>query len=67
MHDDRLATLDDVIEHYGRNVKRHPNADGRVRRPLNFTAAEKAALVAFLKTLSDQKFITNPKFSDPFQ
>jgi cytochrome c peroxidase len=67
MHDGRFATLDDVIEHYSRNVKRHPNADGRVRRPLNFTAGDKAALIAFLKTLSDQKFMTDPKFSDPFQ
>ena len=33
----------------------------------NFDDAQKAALVAFLKTLSDKKFITDPKFSDPFQ
>ena len=28
---------------------------------------DKASLVAFLKTLTDQKFLTDPKFSDPFQ
>jgi cytochrome c peroxidase len=67
MHDGRLASLEDVIEHYSRNVKPHPNVDGRVRRPLNLRAADKAALVAFLKTLTDRKFITDPKFSDPFQ
>jgi cytochrome c peroxidase len=67
MHDGRFATLEEVIDHYSRNVKPHPNADGRVRRRLDFTDAEKAALVAFLKTLSDTKFITDPKFSDPFQ
>jgi cytochrome c peroxidase len=67
MHDGRFATLEEVIDHYSRNVKRHPNADGRVRRPLNFSATEKTALVAFLKTLSDPKFIADPKFSDPFQ
>ena len=32
MHDGRLATLEDVIEHYSRNVRPHPNHDGRVRR-----------------------------------
>ena len=32
-----------------------------------FDSGEKAALVAFLKTLSDKKFLTDPKFSDPFQ
>ena len=67
MHDGRFATLEEVIDHYSRNVKPHPNADRRVRRRLNLRDAEKAALVAFLKTLSDKKFITDPKFSDPFQ
>ena len=32
-----------------------------------FSTQEKAALLAFLKTLSDKKFITDPKFSDPFE
>ena len=67
MHDGRFATLEEVIDHYSKGVKQHPNADGRVRRRLNFTDSEKAALIAFLKTLSDQKFMTDPKFSDPFQ
>ena len=67
MHDGRCANLAEVIDHYSRNVKPHPNVDGRVRRPLNFSDADKAALVAFLKTLSDKKFITDPKFSDPFK
>ena len=64
---DQIDTLEEVIDHYSKGVKQHPNADGRVRRRLNFTDSEKAALVAFLKTLSDQKFIADPKFSDPFQ
>jgi cytochrome c peroxidase len=67
MHDGRLATLEAVIDHYSKDVKRHPNLGGRLRRRLNFDAEQKAALVAFLKTLSDPKFLTDPKFSDPFQ
>jgi cytochrome c peroxidase len=67
MHDGRFATLEAVIDHYSRNVKRHPNADFRVRRRFNFRDSDRAALVAFLKTLSDSKFITDPKFSDPFR
>ena len=67
MHDGRFATLEAVIDHYSTGVKRHPNLSGRLRRRLNFTTEQKAALVAFLKTLSDKKFITDPKFSDPFQ
>jgi hypothetical protein len=36
-----------------------------VRRP-NFTATQKADLVAFLKTLTDTNVATDVKFSDPF-
>ena len=66
MHDGRFDTLDQVIDHYSKDVKPHPNLNPQMRR-LNFTASEKAALVAFLKTLTDQRFLTDPKFSDPFQ
>ena len=31
-----------------------------------FTESQRAALVAFLKTLTDRDFVTDPKFSDPF-
>jgi cytochrome c peroxidase len=66
MHDGRLDTLEKVIDHYSKEVKAHPNLDPRMHR-LQFTNSEKAALVAFLKTLTDHKFLTDPKFSDPFQ
>ena len=66
MHDGRFSTLEAVIEHYNQGVKSHPNLDGRMRRGLNLSNAEKAALVGFLKTLSDPQFLTDPKFSDPF-
>ena len=66
MHDGRLATLEAVIDHYSKGVKNHPNLDGRARRG-QIDANQRAALVAFLKTLSDTQFITDPKFSDPFQ
>jgi cytochrome c peroxidase len=66
MHDGRLATLEAVIDHYSRGGKAHPNRDERMP-PLGFTASESAALVAFLKTLTDRHFLTDPRFSDPFQ
>ena len=65
MHNGSLATLEDVVDHYSQNFNRHPNLDVRMR-PLNLTASEKAALVAFLKTLTDRVFLTEPRFSDPF-
>ena len=80
MHDGRFAKLEDVIEHYSTGIKLHPNLDGRLRnaggggppgsaertRGFQFNTGDKAALLAFLKTLSDQKFISDPKLSDPF-
>lgn len=72
MHDGRLGTLAQVIEFYNSQVQPHPNLDPVLRnqngqpRRLNLTQNEKDALVAFLNTLTDQAFITDPKFSDPF-
>jgi cytochrome c peroxidase len=66
MHDGRFATLEQVIDHYSKGVQAHPNLNPQVRR-LNFTDSERAALVAFLRTLTDQRFLTDPRFSDPFQ
>jgi cytochrome c peroxidase len=72
MHDGRFATLEEVVEFYNSGVVNHPNlspplrvAGGAVRR-LNLTTAQKAALVAFLKTLTDDSIATDVKFSDPF-
>jgi cytochrome c peroxidase len=71
MHDGRFDTLEKVIDHYAKGIKDHPNLDPRLfpvgRERLNFTDFEKAALVAFLKTLTDERFLTDPKFSDPWR
>ena len=66
MHDGRFATLDAVIDHYSSGGKDHPNKDIRVQ-PMHFTESEKAALIAFLKTLTDTTFLTDLRFSDPFR
>ncbi len=66
MHDGRFATLEAVIDHYSRGGQDHPNRDERMQ-PLGFTPSERAALVAFLKTLTDRHFLSDPKFSDPFE
>ena len=34
---------------------------------LNLSAADKAALVAFMQTLTDGTLNSDPKFSDPFK
>lgn len=65
MHDGRFATLDDVIEHYASGIHRHPLVSGFAFR-MRFTSEDKAALIAFLKTLTDDKFLTDPKFANPW-
>jgi cytochrome c peroxidase len=72
MHDGRYATLDEVIEHYNSGIQNTKELDpifkdgsGNITR-LNLTYVEKKALVAFLNTLTDNTFIADPKFSNPF-
>jgi hypothetical protein len=66
-HDGRFATLDALIDHYSDNPIFDPNLGYMIPvDPLRFTASEKAALVAFLKTLTDRKFLTDPRFANPF-
>jgi cytochrome c peroxidase len=50
MHDGSLKTLDEVIDFYSRGGHPNPYLDPAIK-PLNLTADEKAALVAFLKAL----------------
>lgn len=74
MHDGRLLTLEDVVEHYNSQVQPHPNLSNQLRangqantpRRLNLSTADKQALVAFLKTLTDTEFIKDTRFSNPF-
>jgi cytochrome c peroxidase len=72
MHDGRFSTLEEVVEHYNSGIQDGPALDNRLRAPggepvqLNLTIEEKAALVAFLETLTDYNLIANPAFGDPF-
>ncbi len=66
-----------MVDLYNAGVVDHPNLSPPMRNPpgspnvgqprrLNLTTDQKAALVAFLKTLTDPDLATNPKYSDPF-
>lgn len=61
MHDGSLPTLDSVVEHYNSGGKPHPNKSSLLYS-LGLSAAEKADLVAFLRSLTDESFVNNPKF-----
>ena len=72
MHDGRFDNLEKVIEHYNSGIQDHPDLNRFLRdeegQPLRlqFTQEEKSSLVAFLRTLTDENFLTNPLFSNPF-
>lgn len=76
-HDGSIATLEGMLDFYaagGRNITSGPNAgDGRLNPHksdlislIKLDAQEKADIVAFLKTLTDHDFLTNPALSSPF-
>jgi cytochrome c peroxidase len=72
MHDGRFATLEEVINHYSDSVKfdsptLHPlmkkhKPDGQRK----LTAQEKADIKAFLLTMTDDVFINNPAYANPY-
>jgi cytochrome c peroxidase len=68
MHDGRFSTLEEVVEFYNSQVQDTPNLDESLRNPvlLGLTAEQEQQLVAFLKTLTDEEFLTSELFSDPF-
>lgn len=77
MHDGSLETLDDVVAFYargGRLIESGPNAgDGKLNKHKNglvsgftLTPEQKADLIAFLESLTDEGFLKDRRFSDPF-
>ena len=73
MHDGRFNSLEEVIDHYSIGIQAHPTLQPFLRddfgQPIkyNFTQEEKESIVAFLNTLTDQEFLSDEKFSDPFK
>ena len=77
MHDGSVATLDAVLDHYsagGRTITDGPYAGvgaasptkGQFLRGFALNDSDRAALIAFLQSLTDQDFLTDPHFGDPF-
>lgn len=70
MHDGRFRTIEAVVEHYNWSIRPHMNLDPRLQKLDNsgvaLPQADVDALVAFLKTLTDDQLLIDPRFSDPF-
>ncbi len=72
MHDGRFATLEDVVDHYNEGIVNHSHLSTQLKvgnqpKRMNMNNQEKAALVTFLKTYTDQEFLSAKKYSDPFK
>jgi cytochrome c peroxidase len=77
MHDGSIATLSEVIDHYaagGRTIASGPNAGVGRDNPLKssflpgfeMSAQERADLIAFLQSLTDEQFLRDPRYADPW-
>ena len=72
MHDGRFTSLEQVIGFYSNGIRNHPNlhpilrdAQGRPVR-FNFNPQQRAAMLAFLETLTDEDVMGEDMYSDPF-
>ena len=66
MHNGRFSTLEQVVDHYNSGGHYSSTIDPLMKKVgigLQLSNQEKIDLVAFLKTLSDPDFITNPDFT----
>jgi cytochrome c peroxidase len=61
MHDGRFNTLEEVVEHYNADVKNSATLDPNLAKHpnggLHLNDNDKRALVAFLKSLTDEKYL----------
>jgi len=68
MHDGRFGTLEAVLNHYASGVVSSATLDPVLnqnnRLGISLTDTEKAQIIAFLKTLTDNQYLTDKRFSE---
>jgi cytochrome c peroxidase len=64
-HDGSAATLEAVLDKYNAGLSLYPTVDPLIR-PLGLSTQDKQDLIAFMKSLTDSTFLTNPAFANPF-
>ena len=69
MHDGRYATLDEVIDYYSHDIHWSPYINPLMHHMayggVQLTVKEKKDLKAFIRTLKDETFLTNPDYARP--
>lgn len=70
MHDGRFSTLEEVIDHYNEGIATSSSLDPALLATqstgLALTDLDKTDLINFLHTLTDQTFVNNEEFANPF-
>jgi cytochrome c peroxidase len=70
MHDGSLATLGEVLDHYAAGGRANAKGTSPYRSEFvpgfTLTPQEREDVLAFLESLTDTGFLTDPRFSDPF-
>jgi cytochrome c peroxidase len=66
MHDGRFATLEEVLDHYASGGHAVENKDPNITG-FTLTEEKKAALLAFLNSLTDESLLTDQRYSNPFE
>jgi cytochrome c peroxidase len=64
MHDGRFKTLTEVIKHYN-TLSRNNLLPKELAELMNLSDNDRVDIVAFLKTLTDNEFLFNPKYGYP--
>jgi cytochrome c peroxidase len=64
MHDGRFDTLEQVIQHYRSGIPTAALSDPQLRQAASLSDADAADLLAFLSTLSDDRFIHDRRFAE---
>jgi cytochrome c peroxidase len=65
MHDGSIATLDEVLDHYVAGGRAPNPTRSTGIAPLSLTAQERADLLAFLESLTDEEALRDPRWMDP--
>ena len=65
MHDGRLYSLYDVIDHYSKGIQQSATLDSSLRKGIPFSEEEKNDIIYFLHTLKDTTFLNDKRFSQP--
>ena len=65
MHDGRFKTLAQVMNHYNCIDIKDKKLSLELKNQLNFSSNEKVDIIAFLRTLTDKKFLFDSKHTYP--